>query len=86
MAKPGENEEGGKIVGTFRSGKKAGRKERHACADRVSIVDNNTDTRSGAEETVKRKTLQELQKECPPGFRKFELEVKRQTIDEDIAL
>jgi len=85
MAKPAETEESGKIVGIFRSGKKAGRKEKHTRGDHGSIVENNN-TRSGAEVTVKRKTLQELQKECPPGFRKFELEVKWQTIDEDIAL
>ena len=29
--------------------------------------------RSSADIPVKRKTLKELQKECPPGFRKFEL-------------
>ena len=34
----------------------------------------------------KRKTLQELHMEPPPGFRKFEAEVDWKTIDEEIAL
>ena len=85
MTKPAKTEEGGKTVGIFRRGKKSKRQEKEFRADLVSIVDNNN-TRSGAEVTVKRKTLQELQEEGPPGFRKFELEVKWQTIDEDIAL
>ena len=85
MAKPAETEESGKLFGISQSGKKAGRKEKQTEADRGSFVDNNN-TRNGAEATVKRKTLQELHKEGPPGFRKFELEVKWQTIDEDIAL
>ena len=86
MAKPAETQESGKIVGIFRSGKKSKRKEKQIRADRGSMVDIDNNTQSGAEVTQKRKTLQELQKECPPGFRKFELEVKWQTIDEDIAL
>ena len=85
IAKPKETEENGKLVGIFRSRKKSTRKEKQIRADRGSILDNDS-SQSGVEVTLKRKTLQELQKEGPPGFRKFELEVKWQTIDEDIAL
>ena len=35
---------------------------------------------------TKRKTLKELQLESPPGFKKFEIEVNLETIDEEIAL
>lgn len=85
VAKPPKIEENGKLVGNFRSGKKTKRAEKQIPADRDSTVDKNN-TRSSAEVPVKRKTLKELQIECPPGFRKFELEMKWQTIDEDIAL
>ena len=85
MTKPEETEESSRMVGIFQSSKKSKRKEKQTRADRGSI-DDNDNTRSGAEVTLKRKILQELQKEGPPGFRKFELEVKWQTIDEDIAL
>ena len=85
MAKPEETEESSRMVGVFRSRKKSKRKEKLTRADRGSIVDNDN-ARNGPEVTLKRKTLQELQKEGPPGFRKFELEVNWQTIDEDIAL
>ena len=51
--------------------------------DRQSSVEN---ARRSGKERLKRKTLKELQKECPPGFRKFELEVGWQSIDEEIAL
>ena len=86
MTKPAKTQESGNTVGIFRSGKKSKRKEKQTRADRGSIVDINNNTQSGAVVTGKRKTLKELQKEGPPGFRKFELEVKWQTIDEDIAL
>ena len=51
--------------------------------DRQSSVEN---ARSYGKERLKRKTLKELQRKCPPGFRKFELEVGWQSIDEEIAL
>lgn len=35
---------------------------------------------------TKRKSLKELQLESPPGFKKFEIEVNLETIDEEIAL
>lgn len=85
MTKPEETEESSETVGIFRSRRKSKRKEKQIRADRGSILDNDN-SQSGADVTLKRKTLQELQKEGPPGFRKFELEVKWQTIDEDIAL
>lgn len=85
MAKPEKTKESSRMVGIFQSRKKSKRNEKQIRADGDSIVDSDN-TRSGAEVTVKRKTLQELQKEGPPGFRKFELEIKWQTIDEDIAL
>ena len=85
MTKPEETEERSRMVGIFQSSKKSKRIEKQIRSNRGSIVDNYN-TRSGAEVTLKRKILQELQKEGPPGFRKFELEVKWQTIDEDIAL
>ena len=85
MAKPEETVESSRMVDIFRSRKKSKRKEKQTRSDRGSIFDDDN-TRSGADVTLKRKILQELQKEGPPGFRKFELEVKWQTIDEDIAL
>ena len=85
MTKPEGTEERSRMVGIFQSSKKSKRKEKQIRSNRGSI-DDNDNTRSGAEVTLKRKILQELQKEGPPGFWKFELEVKWQTIDEDIAL
>ena len=41
---------------------------------------------SSADVPVKRKSLKELRQECPPGFRKFELEMGLDSIDEEIAL
>ena len=38
------------------------------------------------EPNMKKKTLQELHMDPPPGFRKFESEVDWQNMDEDIAL
>ena len=35
---------------------------------------------------TKRKSLKELQLESPPGFKKFEIEINLETIDEEIAL
>ena len=52
-------------------------------ADQGSGFDSK---RSSADVPVKRKSLQELRKECPPGFRKFELEMGLDSIDEEIAL
>ena len=57
MAKLAETEESGKLFGILRRRKKAGRKEKQTGADRG--VDNNNNTRNGAEATAKRKTLQE---------------------------
>ena len=57
--------------------------KRQIQADRQSSVEN---ARRNGKERLKRKTLKELQRECPPGFRKFELEVGWQSIDEEIAL
>lgn len=84
-AKPAKIEESGKLFGNLRSGKdeKKGKKQIRAKSD--SITDNNC-TRGTADVKVRRKTLKELQLESPPGFKKFEMEVKWQTIDEEIAL
>ena len=53
---------------------------------RADLDSGADDARSRADKPVKKKTMRELQKECPPGFAKFELEVQWQTMDEDIAL
>ena len=49
--------------------------------------EGNVDIRRSEEGSVKRrKCLQELHMDPPPGFRKFEAEVPWETIDEEIAL
>jgi len=85
MAKPAKIEESGKLFGDFRSRKGKKKAEKQSRGELDSVADNSS-TRSSAEVPVKRKTLKELQIESPPGFKKFELEVKWQTIDEEIAL
>ena len=82
--KPAKIEEHGRLFGNLRSGKEEKSTETDR-AERNSTVDNNS-TRSSAKVLMKRKTLKELQIESPPGFKKFELEVQWQTIDEEIAL
>ncbi|KAL9958051.1 hypothetical protein ACROYT_G035017 [Oculina patagonica] len=81
MTKPAEGKEKGKLFGNSRSQKNRAKKQIRA--DRHSFVDN---TKSSAGVPVKRKTLKELQKECPLGFKKFELEIGLESIDEEIAL
>ena len=85
MAKQAKIEESGKLFRNLRSGKEKKKAEKEIRAKSDSITDNNS-TRSIAEVPVRRKTLRELQIESPPGFKKFELEVNWQTIDEEIAL
>lgn len=84
MTKSAKIEESGQLFGDLRS-RKEKKKRRNSAAERDSLGDNNS-TRSSAEVPVRRKTLKELQQESPPGFKKFELEVKWRTIDEEIAL
>ena len=76
IAKLGKRKEKG-------SGNKTKQAEKNIRAGLDSGVD---DTQRRTNVPVKKKTLRELQKECPPGFAKFELEVQWQTMDEDIAL
>ncbi len=75
MTKPADEKEKGKLFGKSGSQRKR--------ADRLSNTDN---TPSSTDVPVKRKTLKELQKECPLGFKKFELEIVLESIEEEIAL
>ncbi len=79
MAKAAKRKEKGKLFGNFASGNQMKQANRQI----HTTVDN---AQSSGEVRLKRKTLKELQKECPPGFRKFELEVGLESIDEEIAL
>ncbi|KAL9964466.1 hypothetical protein ACROYT_G028112 [Oculina patagonica] len=83
LAKATKRNEKGKLVGNSESGNQMKQANRQIRADHRTTVDN---AQSSGEVRLKRKTLKELQKECPPGFRKFELEVGLESIDEDIAL
>lgn len=60
------------------------RRQGESCVDEEADEDTNRSNQEGSGK--KRKTLQELHKNPPPGFRKFESEVDWQTIDEEIAL
>ena len=85
MAKPAKTEESGKPFGNFRIRKDKKKPEKQSRRKLDSLADNNS-SRSSADVPARRKSLAELQIECPPGFKKFELEVNWQTIDEEIAL
>ena len=80
IAKPAR----GKLFGNSQSSQTKDAK-RQSRADR--LVQNKRAVCAGEEaSTKKKKTLKEIQLESPPGFKKFEMEVDWQTIDEDIAL
>lgn len=85
VAKLAKIEESGESFSNLRSGKEKKKAENQIRAESDSITDNNS-TRSIADVPARKKTLKELQIESPPGSKKFELEVKWQTIDEEIAL
>lgn len=60
------------------------RRQGESCVDEEADEDISRSNQEGSGK--KRKTLQELHKNPPPGFRKFESEVDWRTIDEEIAL
>lgn len=67
--------------------KKVQNKRGRFCLGDGAEEGNAVDIRRSVEGPVKkRKSLQELHMNPPPGFRKFEAEVPWQTIDEKIAL
>ena len=80
LAKRNEKEN---LFGNSETGSRRKQVKKQIRADRHSSVDNN---RRNADVPAKRKSLKELRKECPPGFRKFELEVGLDSINEEIAL
>lgn len=76
----GEKQEKGRVVKVNLL-----QRQKRSCS---GIEEDNSNNMRGSAETsgTKRKTLQELHMDPPPGFRKFESEVDWRTIDEEIAL
>ena len=83
MTKLAKRKEEGELSGNSENGNQTKQAKKQIREDRDSGVVNS---QSSGDVPVKRKTLKELQKECPPGFRKFEMEVGLESIDEEIAL
>ena len=70
--------------GAERVANRMSRRQGESCVDAEADEDISRSNQEGSGK--KRKTLQELHKNPPPGFRKFESEVDWRTIDEEIAL
>ena len=83
MAKLSKRKEEKKLFGNLGSGNQKKQSKEHVPTKHDSSAYS---TRSNDNVQVKRMTLKELKKECPLGFRKFELEVGLDSIDEEIAL
>ena len=84
-----------KITSRRRQKRKSFRESRSGSQKKTPDKSEGKDSRNNEEDETSNQnsergsakaTLRELQRNPPPGFRKFESEVKWQTLDEEIAL
>lgn len=77
----------GALITKIRKGKNSKAKGKEKPPNQVTFsVGDGADDDNLEGSLTKRKSLKELQLESPPGFKKFEIEVNLETIDEEIAL